>query len=80
MDMFIFTIYDRVSGVYSEPFLAVNQGVAVRRFNFLMQNSAMVKDDCQLYCIGVFNTLSGVVDSSSNPEFICSYSEVSSDE
>lgn len=70
MNFNIYTIYDRVSGTYGEPFLAQKDVIAQRRFNYFMQNSPMVSQDCELYCLGCFDTECGKIESIS-PMFIC---------
>lgn len=79
MIFMLFSIYDRVSGTYSEPFCSVSVGVATRRFNFIMKSSPMVSSDCSLYHVGNFDTSSGCLFSFDKPDFICNY-EVNSDE
>ncbi|QXP45036.1 nonstructural protein [Microvirus mar11] len=70
MTLSLYSIFDRVSGVYSEPFCSVNEAVAVRRFNYLMANSKMVAGDCELYCVGTFSTLNGAVEADIKPQFV----------
>ena len=74
MDILMFTIYDRVTGVYSEPFLAVNVDTAERRFNYVLSQSPMVKGDCDLFKLGSFNTETGEI-IPVKPEFISHYKE-----
>lgn len=69
----LFSIFDRVSKLYSEPFLAPSIAVAVRRFNYLMSQTPMVSGDCQLYSLGSFDTETGSLSSLEKPEFICNY-------
>lgn len=72
--MKIYSIYDRVGGVYNQPFGSVSVGTAVRQFNYLMQNSPMVSADCQLFFIGDFDEDTGVfVPAGEKPDFICNY-------
>ena len=69
----IYSAFERVSQSYSEPFTAVNDGVAVRRFNYVLSNSAMVAEDMQLFCLGTLNTDSGVIEP--RQQFICNYTK-----
>lgn len=74
--MNIYSIYDRVAGVYSEPFLEKNDALAVRRFQYCLSQSPMIKLDCDLFRIGVFDELAGVIQACERPEFIKRYEEV----
>lgn len=74
----LYSIYDKVAGLFSEPFCAANVALAVRRFNYLMSNSKMVASDCQLYKLGSIDLSSGVITVptlASDIEFICNYAE-----
>lgn len=73
----MYSIFDKVAGMYSEPFLALNEATAVRRFQWQMQQSTMVAGDCALYKVGAFDVDTGVI----NPcvTFVCNY-EVTSNE
>lgn len=70
----LYSIYDKVTGVYGEPFVAVNKQTAIRRFQYLMSQSKMVADDCSLYYLGSYNIDTAVIESS--VEFVVN-SEVS---
>lgn len=72
----MFSIYDRVSGLYSEPFYALKRELAIRKFNYLMSNSSMVKDDCELYEVGSFDCSVGLGTYFDKPDFVCKYQEV----
>lgn len=67
----MYSIYDKVTHNFSEPFLAINEDTAVRRFNYVMSNSKMVATDCQLFKVGEFDSENGAI----NPkvEFVCNY-------
>lgn len=75
----LYSIYDRVAGTYSEPFCMLKDELAVRRFNYIMQNSPMVAKDCDLFAVASFVVDNGVVCGLERPEFICRY-EVKSGE
>lgn len=66
----LYSIYDRVAGLYSEPFCAVNVELAIRKFDYLMLNSPMVANDCELYLLGSFTSSAGGIAGVSQPEFI----------
>ena len=67
----MYSIFDKVAGMYSEPFLAVNEATAVRRFQWQMQNSTMVAGDCALYRVGDFDVDTG--DILPGVTFVCNY-------
>ncbi|QXN74998.1 nonstructural protein [Microvirus mar3] len=69
----MYVFFDRVSGTYGEPFLAANEPVAVRRFQYVMQNAPMVAQDSQLYCVGSYDTDKGIVTANEKPVFVCNY-------
>lgn len=77
MDIQIYSVFDRVSGLYGTPMFSINEQTARREFNYLMGNAKMVSNDCDLYKLGEFNTVSGVITSLDKPEFVCRYEEVS---
>lgn len=72
----IYLIYDRVSNQFGEPFFAVSQGVAVRRFNYMMSNAPMVAKDCDLYLYGYYNSETGEItccNQLGKPTYVCCY-------
>lgn len=73
--MNIYSIFDRVAGVYSEPFYEKSDALAVRRFQFCLSQSSMIKADCDLFRIGVYDEVSGHIDACPKPEFIRRYEE-----
>lgn len=78
MQLKIYSCFDRVSQSYSEPFVAVNDPVAIRRFNYVLSQSAMVAEDIQLFCLGEFETDSGAI--SPNVQFVCNYTKPKAEE
>lgn len=70
MNFGIYSIYDRVSGCYGEPYYSVNEGVAVRRFKYICDNADMVAPDCSLYKLGDFDNVTGDI-VPIKPVFIC---------
>lgn len=70
MKYLIFTIYDRVTGTYSAPFLSVNVGAAVRQFDYAMEHTQMVAQDSELYQLGEFNSDTGLISVSDKPVFV----------
>ncbi len=78
MNYSVYAIYDRVSGEYGDIWLAKKEGLAVRRFNYMMANAQMVSSDCALYELGLYDSEVGVVVGHEKPKFVCNY-EVSVD-
>lgn len=77
MNYEMYSIFDKIAGMYSEPFLAVNGATAQRRFQWQMQQSTMVAGDCALYKVGDFDVDTGKIVPCVT--FVCNY-EVTSNE
>lgn len=71
----VFSVYDRVSGEYCQPIFSKNRAAGIRHFNYLMQNSSMVANDCDLYFVGLWNSELGVFSCKESPEFVCRYEQ-----
>ena len=71
MQVFVYSMYDRVSHSYGDPFTAIRDEIAQRRFNYIMSQSPMVAQDMQLFKIATFDIESGVLVPCN--EFICNY-------
>lgn len=71
--MKVYAIFDRLAGTYGEPFLAKNNVLAERRFDYVLDNAPMVREDCDLYCLGSFNEESGFLGGQDKPEFVKRY-------
>lgn len=79
MKLGIYSFFDRVSQSFGEPFVAVNDSVAQRRFQYTMKNAPMVAQDMQLFKLGYMDTEKGITEV--GVEFLCNYSaEVNEDE
>lgn len=65
----IFCLYDRVAGLYGTPFYQPKVELAVRQFDYVMLNAPMVAKDNDLYCLGTFDSETGVITPCS-PTFI----------
>lgn len=76
MNMKLFTILDKVTGIYGDIFAAVNVAQAFRKFYYLMKNSPMVQADCSLYELGEYDTSTGSITLCDKPEFLTNYDEV----
>lgn len=66
----LYTIYDRVSGEYGQIAMHAKKELAERTFDYVMQSSPMVSADCDLYCVGSFDTETGDISSVEKPIFI----------
>lgn len=58
----LYSVYDSCSGIFGDPFIAVNDAVAKRMFdNTLAQPSVpqYIRDDSVLYGIGFFDSKTG---------------------
>ena len=72
----IYSILDKVPGIYSNPFYLKSNAVALREIKYLInedknQNifNTNIKDKA-LYCLGSFNEETGIITSNDKPEFI----------
>lgn len=74
----LYSIYDKVACNFGEPFIAINEQVAERRFNFLMTNAPMVSTDCQLFKIGEFDVETG--DCFPDKKFVANFNAVGAKE
>lgn len=72
MKFLIYCIYDRVAGLYAEPFIIQKEELAVRKFNYIMSTASMVANDCELYCLGTYDSETGKIIPVS-PSFVCKY-------
>lgn len=73
MNFNIYAIFDRKAKTYSDVFLSPNHGTAMRDFSYLVENVSakqFIKKDLELYCLGTFNSVDGVVKGLDVPEFI----------
>lgn len=61
----IFSVYDKKAALYSQPFLTVNEGTAIRMFNRACHDPnndiSLYADDYALYHIGMFCDESGQI-------------------
>lgn len=71
MEYFIFSIYDRVAGLYAAPFLQVNAAAAKRYFRSVIEKDNSADPlDYELFCLGSFDTVKGEIVSHS-PNILC---------
>lgn len=74
--MFIYSIFDRVAGVYGDPIMEKSDALAIRRFQFCVSRSPMIALDCDLFKIGEFDEVTGVIKAYDNPVFVRRFEEV----
>lgn len=61
MIYFIYAIYDRISGTYTEPHLEYNDGCAQRWFESILNGSKFRKSDFDLIRLGEYNVNTGAL-------------------
>lgn len=74
--MNLYSIYDRVSGIYSCPLLMDNDGVAKRHFPYICKSQPqfqMYPDDLELYRLGSYDNTSGAIVPEEKPVFLMRY-------
>ena len=59
--MKIYAFFDRVSGLFSAPFVQLNDGTAVRYYKYTMSQAEMVAKDTALYYLGEYNENTGEI-------------------
>lgn len=69
----LYSILDRVTGLFGAPFMQYNHATAKRYFQYIMEQSLMVASDCALYCVGEYNEQTGEVVPKTPAEFVCNY-------
>lgn len=70
----LYVIFDKKAGLYSNPMSEVNEECAIRHFNFIVSQSAsqgIEPTDCELYCIGRYNSYVGTIEANEKPLFVC---------
>lgn len=75
MNYSLYSVFDRVAGLFSEPFIQNSDATAIRFFRYRMSQSAMVSADCVLYRLGSYDTSTGTIVPYANPEFVENYIE-----
>lgn len=78
VDKKLYSIYDRCSGLFQDPFVAVNDPVAIRMFKTWCSSPELqsVSQDLDLFFVGSIDVHSGEVVGNSKPEFLYRFSEV----
>lgn len=75
----LFAVYDTCAGIFGDPFVAINDVVAKRTFEFSISNPSIpkyVRDDAVLYSIGHYDAESGYVTNDVPPYIVCRGSTV----
>lgn len=67
----LYSVYDKVSGVYGVPTPFVNRASAIRWFRVIIRDNEFAEPtDFELYKVGSFDTDKGVLFSTASPEFV----------
>lgn len=74
MNTLVFSYFDRVAGLFSQPILSVNRAVAIRNFVAVMRSgdNSVAAPDMELYEIGSFDSTTGLF-TAKCPEFVARY-------
>lgn len=69
----LYTVRDRLSGRYSDPFISFNDETAKRDFAYSCSqpNVLFQKNDLELYYLGEFNIHTGEMVTENKPVYIC---------
>lgn len=74
MEVKIFSIFDEKGKAFMPPFFRPHHGQAVRDFSDLVSDKSTSinkhPEDFKLYCLGVFDDVSGGLSPVAQPEFI----------
>lgn len=74
MKMDVFAIFDEKAGVYAVPFFMQNEGLAIRAFGDLCEDSKSAANrhpnDYKLYKIGEYDDVTGALFSVPNAKFL----------
>lgn len=79
---YLFSVLDKVSGVYAPPFVALSAGAAKRQFseavNAAVPDNQLNKyhDDFSLVYFGEFDEINGVILPLQKPEHVCNGADV----
>lgn len=66
----LYAIFDRVSGEFGQISMHAKKELAERSFDYVMQSAPMVAGDCDLYCVGYYDTETGNIVPADKPAFI----------
>lgn len=69
--MMVFSVYDRVSGLFGDPWPSINKDCAIRMFKSTMKrNTNYFASDMDLFYLGELDQKTGVLVGLEKPEFI----------
>lgn len=80
--MYVYSVYDQISGIYGNPFTAPSDAVAVRSFNATLtavlenQSFQTFPYDSKLYCLGSFDANIGLITPFEKPSFVANFTPV----
>lgn len=69
----VYAVYDRIASTFSEPLVFPSEALAIRHFNYSMEQNPLVSDDCMLYFLGYYNYDKGIFVSETDPCFVMAY-------
>lgn len=78
----LYTFRDRVSGLYSAPFMSSDKKeVVLRSVRTVIERGsaepwATYPADHELYCVGVFDADTGVITATDKPDFVVNLSDI----
>lgn len=71
----MFSLFDVKAGAFAQPFYSVNAGMAQRNVAAAMESGeaifAKFPEDFQLFRVGTFNDLTGLVEAVTPPHCVC---------
>ncbi|QCS37088.1 nonstructural protein [Tortoise microvirus 51] len=67
----MYCVRDVVANMHAEPWCAVSEAVAKRRFDYILRSQKEINPtDLQLYAVGTINIETGVVTAIDPPQFV----------
>lgn len=66
----VYTIYDKISGLYTRPQIHMNDELATRWFKKLIHEPNSEPTDYELYCLGNWDDTTAKIILHEKPEFI----------
>lgn len=71
--MELYAIKDIKANQFGDPFTAINEAVAIRRFFYFGKSATMIANDLELWKVGDFDLDSGVIIPAN--VFVCAWSD-----
>lgn len=75
----VYAVYDSCAGIFGDPFIAVNDAVAKKLFEYSVANASIpqfIRDDAVLYALGFFDSKTGYFTSDVPPYVVSRGSSV----